>query len=989
MALQCAGVTFLFFLFFPDKPLLLERFLDSTPFYLMFKKAKGFPYFRPRLWPACGSACCLLVQQHCISVDASQYPVPLRLQIFQQRHDIFGSSLFCLPACSEISYLVYVEAGAAHTTMQQSCHRYERLLPSCHHLLITMRQQCCRLEFLLTRDMVCTGLSMLDFKVQVKHSLEALLFRYGKHATAFPVQAPPPPGAPLDRQRPSKSKSQSQQQGHRYSREGVPLGLKATRVAHAAAVSSRVFSPSMRSPISGQAHPSALPSQHELADTLGFVQRQGSFHSEHAVQHLMTDQPHPQPSSRHLYKHASLPPLRSLHQRDSTDSHQRQSSMPRQSDASEYQSQHSYMSAPRTYSSPRHSQQSPGGYSQRPPVGNSQIIAHSALFQTVPMSPRNCHTPTHQFEQTDHRLGDLAQMDVASQHSYQGHHSSSHDHQQPHAVSHARPASPAPAVARRDSYQSDRSRLGDYPVEPSYQSSSAAPAPAAVGLPLSAFQSADSFASDMLSTDNNQTEQWDTPMLQRIQEGLEAAQPSASLQRASPQSRATDAALQSADSFASDPLSTDMTQTAQWGNRLLSDMQQVGEEERQQEVQTPAEPAVHAALDLQGMHPPTSQTEPGPHDWLWLPDELSTINDSELSSIDGVRPDIDTWLAQQQASRLAAGTAQHGSRRDPRLQQASQRAQQAQQGSSSFNTAGRLQQAVSPTSPLNTSDSLDSTSNNPPQAGDPPSKTHSSLPWAEATTPATHRYSANTTSDAGISCSSQAPPPMPYTSPSQSSGHTSPFAHWSHAPILGASTHADHAAVASHDPQQQQLSPLKSGAMQQHIYSLDDATAKQQELEDRLAALDTLDFPGEGAMFEGFGFEGFGSPVQTRHPTSGQAQIDSFGNQLYNTEAPLPVDAPGATLGAPEEALLASMREMLHGGHHFLLVTMCSALTKSVFVSSLSVLWYVWCTACLHSGVLHCLPACLQEDVYLGRSYWFGRKDFTTNSACWFYLKQH
>ena len=799
-------------------------------------------------------------------------------------------------------------------------------------------QQCCRLEFLLTRDMACTGLSMLDFKVQVKHSMEALLIRYGKQATALPVQATPPRGATLDRQHPSKSRGVSQQQGYSYSKEDVPLGLKATRVAHAAAVSSRVFSPSMRSPMSGQVQPSALPSQHELADTLGFVQRQGSFHSEHAVQHLMTDQAPLQPSSRHLSKLASLPSQRSLQQRDSADSRRRQSSKPRHSDASDHQSQHSYGSAPRTYSSSRYSQHSQGGYSQRPPLGNSQIIAHSALFQTIPVSPRNGHIPSDQFEETDHKPHGLP---AASQHSYQAHLPSGYDNHQScsHATPHARSPSPATAVARRDSYQPDASRVQDYPPEPSYHSSAAAAAApaAAAGTPPTAFQSADSFSSDMLSSDNNQTEQWDNSMLQRIQEGSEQAAAPASQQGAPAHSRLTDGALQSVDSFASDALSTDMTHTAHWGKSMSSEMQRVAEEEKQQELASHQEPAMHAVLDLnlEGMHPPTNQAEAGPHDWLWLPDELSTINDSEFSSIDGVRPDIDTWLAQQQASRLASA-AQHGggssSRRDPRLQQASHRAQHAQQGSSSFKRPGRSQQAVSPISPLNTADSLDSIYGEhhqaaaPSQAGDPVPKAHSSLPWAENCSPATYRYSPEpaTTSHARVAGNSQAPSSAPLVFPSQTSEYTSPFAHWSSSPILGASTRLDQAAVSTYDPQQQQQQQQtaphsRSGLPQDHTYNMDTASAKQQELDDRLAALDTLEFPGEADMFEGFG-----SPVQTGHTASGRAPADAYGHQLYNTEAPLPVDAPGATLSAPEEALLASMREMLHGMLYRQLDAMCS-----------------------------------------------------------------
>ena len=782
---------------------------------------------------------------------------------------------------------------------------------------------------------------MLDFKVQVKHSMEALLIRYGKQATALPVQATPPRGATLDRQHPSKSRGMSQQQGHSYSKEDVPLGLKATRVAHAAAVSSRVFSPSMRSPMSGQVQPSALPSQHELADTLGFVQRQGSFHSEHAVQHLMTDHSPLQRSSCHSSKHASLPSQRSLQQRDSADSHQRQSSMPRRSDASDHLSQHSYVSAPRTYSSSHHSQRSQAGNSQRPPLGNSQIIARSALFQTIPVSPRSGHPPVDQVEETGHSPRGLPPVDMASQHRYQNHYPNGYDNQQPHATPYTWSPRPATAVARHDSYQTDSYRLQDHPSEPSYQwSAPAAAGAAAVGTPPIAFQSADSFSSDMLSTDYNQTEQWDASMLQRVQEGSEPAAAPASQQGAPAQSKLTDGALQSVDSFASDALSTDMTHTAHWGNRMLSEMQQIAEEEKQQESssQEPT-PAVHAALDLnlEGMHPPTDQAEAGPHDWLWLPDELSTINDSDLSSIDGVRPDIDTWLTQQQASRLASA-AQHdssSSRKKSPLQRASHRVQHAQQASSFFKRAGRLQQAVSPTSPLNTADSLDRMSGEHHQAGDPSQadnplpKAHSSLPWIKNSSPATHHHSPQpaTTSDAGGPSNSQAPSSAPHVFPPQSPGYTSPFAHWSSSPILGSSTQSDPAAISSYAPhqqqQQQQQTDLhsQSGMLQHDTYSVHNASAKQQELDDRLAALDTLEFPGEADMFEGFG-----SPVQTRHTTSGWAPADAYGNPLYNTEAPLPVDAPGATLTAPEEALLASIREMLHGVLHHQLDAMCYAL---------------------------------------------------------------
>ena len=760
----------------------------------------------------------------------------------------------------------------------------------------------------------------------------------------------------------------SQQQGHGYSREDVPLGLKATRVAHAAAVSSRFFSPSMRSSFSGQVQPSALPSQHELDDTLGFVQRQGSFHSEHAVQHLMTDQPHPQLSSRPLAKHTSLLSQRSLHQRDSVDSRQRQSSMPRQSfqtDASDHQSQHSHVSPPRSYSNSRHSQHGQGGYSQRPPLDNSQIIAHSALFQAIPVSPRNVSIPTDYYEHTDYGPHGLPSTAVATQHSFQDHPPTDQCNQQSGDLPSARAPAPGTAVDSYDSYHPGRGRQQDYQPDLGYQSSSSAAGPAAVGTPLAAFQSADTFSSEMLSSDNNQTEQWDNSMLQRIQEGSEVTTAAAFQQDASPQSKVPDGALQSADSFASNVLSTDMTRTAHWGKRMLSELEQEAEEGRQQEGQTHQEAtsAMHAVLDssleAEGMHPPIDKAEAGPHDWLWLPDELSTINDSDLSSIDGGRPDIETWLAQQQASRLAS-TAQNGtssSRRGGRLQQASRLAQHAQQGSRSFKTGGGLQQAVSPNSPLNTADSLDSTYDAAcRQAGDLPPKAHSSLPWAQNSTPVTS-YSLQpvTTSHTVASSYGQAPAPMPPIFPPQSPGYSSPFARWSSTPIFGASAQPDQTAVSTFDPphqqpqqqqqqqqQQQTVHHQQSGMLHNRMYNPAEACAKQRELDSRLAALDTLEFPGEADMFKGFG-----SPLQTRQM---QAQADLSASQLYNTEAPLPVDAPGATLSAPEEALLASMREMLHGELH----------TYACYHFCCIVLHFFLCLPCLYvCGFSLCVSGCV------------------------------
>ena len=780
---------------------------------------------------------------------------------------------------------------------------------------MTKQFECmCRLEFLLARNMVCTGLSMLDFKVQVKHSMQDLLTKYGKQATALPLQPTAPKGATLDRQHKSKSRSMTQhkQQGRgrgSFSREDVPLGLKATRVAHAAAVSSRVFSPSMPSPLSGQLQPDALPSQQELDDTLGFVQHQGSFHShsERAVQHLMTDQPPQDGAFRRLSKHTSLPSQRSVspqepadshHPQDSAYSYQHQISLPRlsqQADASDSQSYRSKSSAHPDGSKSQHSQQLSA---QRPQLGNRQMIASSALFHTAPLSQRNGYAHTDHLQHPDQLSHGLSLAAAAQHRSYGDHPHSDHLDQQSHGFRHHLPSGSATAVDRVDRHLSGRhSQHSQHSPEPAHSRHLPTATPAALRLG-SGVQSSDSFNSNM-SSDNNETAQWDNHVLAHIQEGSEPA--SLSQHRAQGFDHTPHNTLQSADSFGSNALSTDMTETQQWGKSMLSELH-LPEEQEEHEVQASSSkgsqhgrPALHAVLqsvEAEGMHPPTSQTEPGPHDWLWLPDELSTINDSDLSSLDGSRPDIHSWLAQQQASRLP------------------KQPQQAQHdGHLKFED--QLQQAPSPTTPLHTEDSLDSTFGDQPRAA-------SSLPWADNALPfdTSPRLHSETPYDRPVSLSpspaapSDKPPPQP-------AAYSSPFARWSSTSILGSnSTPPEQPADPPSEPQhslqqqQQQQSAVfeEPELLQERAFSLAQADAKQQELEGRLAALDTLDILGEAEVFQGFG-----SPLQTRQAFSPRAQPDSFSSQLYNTAAPLPVDAPCACLSAPEEALVSSMQEIMHG----------------------------------------------------------------------------
>jgi len=794
--------------------------------------------------------------------------------------------------------------------------------------------------------MVCTGLSMLDFKITVKHSLEDLLTKYGKKASALPAQATARKGAALDRQHKSNSQRMPQQAYHSgvaADKKDVPLGLKATRVAHAAAVSSRVFSPSMRSPLSGQVPAPALPSRHELDDALGFVQRQGSFHSQHAIQHLMTDHPH---SSRHPHKKTSLSSERSLHPRDSADSYQQQAFGSRQTiqtDTSDHQSQRSHApAAPHQLSwqpqSSQHGTVLSNSNSARPPLGNHRSIASSALFQTIPVSPRNGSS-------------------IPDQQALSGH------------VTHRFPAVSAPAVGRQDvqasssqhdlfpdRYSNGHAQSAHADMPASSHPQSAAPAGAADTTPRDAFQSADSFASEMLDTDVNQTQHWGKTMLAQLEQVPE--EPVNDKDLVSQQQQVAAAlgvtpadAFQSADSFASEMVDTDVNQTQHWGKAMLAQMQQVPEEHEEEAESLHSRPAVHAAFDLkaEGMLPP-DQAGPGPHDWLWLPDELSTLNDSPLTSDEDSRPDIHSWLSQQQAARLAKHT-QHGGAK----------------------YQGQWQQAVSPTSPLNTADSMNSTFDEGPKA-------YSSLPWADSVVSALspqpplpsaldHEQAAEPQLQPEIRMPDQTDfqPVLDFSQQLQlqpqvadpatpQAEYKSPFAHWSSTPILGPTPepqqvavstfepqHAQQAqqvpvsviepqpaqqpqqvAVSTFEPQHAQQPPLSSLSVEQ-TQVLPDAkevalisAAKHQELIDRLAVLDSL-----GSMGAEDAFEAFCTPVQTRQlPTgsplessSGQHQAEASKAELFDTAVPLPVCAPSASLSAPEEALLATMQELLDGEH--------------------------------------------------------------------------
>ena len=809
--------------------------------------------------------------------------------------------------------------------------------------------------------MVCTGLSMLDFKVTVKHSLEELVSKYGKKASALPAQATARKGAALDRQHKSNSNRMPQQAYHSSvaaDKKDVPLGLKATRVAHAAAVSSRVFSPSMRSPLSGQVPAPALPSRHELDDALGFVQRQGSFHSQHAIQHLMTDHPH---SLHHPHKKTSPPSEQFLHPRhpaDSSDSFQQHAFGSRQTiqrDTSDHQSQRSHaLAAPHQLSwqsqSSQHGTDLSNSNSARPPLGSHRSIASSALFQTIPVSPRNGSSIPDQQAQSGHVT-----------HRF-------------HAVS-------APAVGRQDAqpnssqpdlfpdrYSNGHAQSAHADLPASNHPPSAAPAGAAGTTPRDAFQSADSFASEMLDTDVNQTQHWGKTMLAQLEQVPE--EPVNETEMVSQQKQVAAAlgvtpadAFQSADSFASEMVDTDVNQTQHWGKAMLAQMQQVPEEHEEEADRLRGRPAVHAAFNLkaEGMLPP-DQVGPGPHDWLWLPDELSTLNDSPLTSDEDSRPDIHSWLSQQQAARLAKHT-QHGGAK----------------------YQGQWQQAVSPTSPLNTADSMNSTFDEGPKA-------YSSLPWADSVVSAlwpqpplpfalNHDQVVNSSQAAEpqlqpeirvpdqTHCQpvldfSQQPQLQPQVADptTPQAEYRSPFAHWSSTPILGPMPepqqlavspfepqHAQHpqqVAVSAFEPQhaqqpqqvaistfepqhaqqpQQAQQPPVSILSVEQTQVLQDAkevahisAAKHQELIDRLAVLDSL-----GSMGADDAFAAFCTPVQTRHLPAGsplesslnQRQAEVPKAELFDTMVPLPVSAPSALLSAPEEALLATMQELLDGEH--------------------------------------------------------------------------
>ena len=63
-----------------------------------------------------------------------------------------------------------------------------------------------RLEFVLSREMVCTGLSLFDFRQAVaEHTMESLLDMYAVQHNAVPLQLMPASAAPIE-----------QQPGHRY-----------------------------------------------------------------------------------------------------------------------------------------------------------------------------------------------------------------------------------------------------------------------------------------------------------------------------------------------------------------------------------------------------------------------------------------------------------------------------------------------------------------------------------------------------------------------------------------------------------------------------------------------------------------------------------------------------------------------------------------------------------------------------------------------------
>ena len=464
----------------------------------------------------------------------------------------------------------------------------------------------------------------------------------------------------------------------------------------------------------------------------------------------------------------------------------------------------------------------------------------------------------------------------------------------------------------------------------------------------------------MVDTDVNQTQHWGRTMLAQLQEAPveHSNEPDLAFQQqlVAEAIGVTPAdAFQSSDSFASEMLDTDVNQTQHWGKTMLAQMQRLPEVSEEDAGSEHSRPAVHAALQnltAEGMLPP-DHAAPGPHDWLWLPDELSTLDDSPLSSEEASRPDIHTWLSQQQEARLAKHAQRVGAKYE-----------------------GQWRQAASPTSPLNTADSVNSTFSDGPTAPD-------TLPWAVNTMAAlsilpqsssavqyvqaqdhSHNLQPQLQPEAPVTPEVELPPLLDHRALSQPQVHveqpvtpqaeyTSPFAHWSSTPILGPMPEPQQAATSeyqpqhtqqaasfepqptqqaqhiqtphfsqqpqhtqpSHQQQQQQLSlPLtRAQEVQDPEQAVLDLGIKQQELSNRLAALDILSSMGDQDAFGAFG-----SPVQTRQlPTVelpyGDTQTQSAQEKLCVASDQLPGQASSTVLSAPEEALLATMQELLDG----------------------------------------------------------------------------
>lgn len=759
------------------------------------------------------------------------------------------------------------------------------------------------------------------------------------------------------------------------------------------------YSPSMRSPFSGQFQPPGLAPGQMLDNTVGFVQRQGSFHSDHAIQHLMTDHPYTDPSPETLRKntsHTSLPSQQSFHHhhsakslpggtlsrqdlaelpqwsvhhgRDSVHSMHHPGSEPRQSIQTESTDEFTKRSAtlqPASISSRLSVQSQPVSNEAhlKPPLAYKQNIASSALFQSTPVSPPNGFAaPGHNSQgHSDHagqHMPFIGDRSFASQHDAYGtspysiHGPSAatqHDFRQAHV------STPIDGFAQQDAQTQgiDHHQQPQQQQQQQQQSTHVVDADAVLN---SALQSADSFGDEMLTTDINQTQHWGKSMLARMPQLSEEPEKAHNVLEQDCSAAATAAAampssaLQSADSFGDEMLTTDLNQTQHWGKSMLDHTPQVPETQQLEEdvgssASKPAVSAVHAVhavpltMTAEGIHPPVRQVEDGPHDWLWLPDELSTINDSPLSSAQDSRPDIHAWLSQQQATRLA---------------------KHAQHGSSEFKGDPSWQPAVSPTSPLNTADSMNSTFD------DHQMKPYTSLGWTQdllplppdnvvipaavASQPGFKYTSAPQPSNTAVpqphvqtpaqieapSPTDSEPPsrtwsPARTTSPApQETPQASPFARWSSTPILGLK--AEPAAPLSspnsnsqlnstpqHAQQHQQVpaeaAPARAQAEEEVHDRVPASDVKQQELSNRLAALDSL-----GSLDAAEAFEAFGSPVQAKQASpehlpdssSQQAEHEASSESVYDTLAPLPVHVPGATLSAPEEALLATMQEILN-----------------------------------------------------------------------------